>query len=187
MGNYVQAQYNQASSDGMGKWLLITTVGGRTGDLVRVDLSSFTQMLTNGRRVNTVQWSPNGIYAEYFDTVTAGIGTLHVINTLTGVDTVVATKVSATPLPVWSNDSHSLAYSTGTHIFTVNIQTHKSLLLTAQGSVSAFAWSITNTQQMVVAIGDGKSGIYLVDTQNNTWTKLDNANVLGPIQWTQIP
>jgi Tol biopolymer transport system component len=110
-----------------------------------------------------------------------------VINILTGIDTVIAAGVSDTPFPAWSADSQQLVYSTGMHIFTADVQTHKSFQIKIQGPASAFVWSLTTSQQIVVAVGDGQPGTYLVDTQHNTWIQLDKANVLGPIQWTQIP
>ncbi|MBV9228907.1 MAG: hypothetical protein JOZ18_06310, partial [Chloroflexi bacterium] len=148
----------------------------------------FVEKLTVGKQVQVAQWSPDGNTVDYFEALANGKGIFHVVNAATGTDTVVATSATATPLPAWSADSKLLAYSTGTHTFIVNLQTPGvSQPLKPQSKVTAFNWSATSPSQLVLALGDGQQGLYLVDTQRGTMLQLDKETIQGPILWTQIP
>jgi Tol biopolymer transport system component len=187
-GDYVQATYSKTVHDSTGSWLLVTAQAGLPGDVIRIDLNSAIERLTRGKQVSSAQWSPDGLYIDYFDTFSSGVGTLHVVNVLTGNDTLIATGVINDPAPVWSPDSQSLVYSTGMHVLIANLAAPKtSQQLKLQGPASAFSWSPTSPNRLVVAMSDGQQGIYLVDTQHDTTSALDKKELRGPIMWTQIP
>ncbi len=153
-----------------------------------VDLSASYTLLTYGKRVEMTQSSLDGEYIYYLDSVSSEMGTLHIINTATRVDTIIDLNVTRDPAPVWSPDGQRLAYSTGTHILVVNMQTIKaSQPLKIQGLATALSWSVSLPNQLVIALGDGQQGIYLVDTQHDTSLQLDSSNARSPILWTQIP
>jgi hypothetical protein len=188
-GDFVQAIYSRAGHGGIGSWLLVTAMAGRPA-LERVDVLPGTGIipLTGGKQVNFAWWSPNGAWVDYLDSISSGVGTLHVVNVMTGVDTLVAKGVANDPAPVWSVDSQRLAYSTGTQTFVVDVQAgSKPVLLHLQGPAFALLWSVGSTHQLVVALGDGHQGIYLVDTQRNTAMQVDTQGISGDIQWTLIP
>ncbi len=187
-GNYIQADYSQAGHNGIGCWLLVTKNAGVSGDILNVDLSTIATKLTNGKQASNAQWSPDGNAINYFATLSNGMGMLHVVNILTGTDTLIASSVAAEPLPVWSTDSRRLAYSTGTHVQVVDTHTPGTLqTLKPQGRVVALSWSATSPSQLVLATGDGSQGLYLVDSQNGTTRQLDKETMQGPILWSQIP
>ncbi len=149
---------------------------------------AFPVVLTHGKQVNVAQWSPDGTHIEYLDAGSSGIGSLHVVNTLTATDTLVSSAVAIEPLPAWSANGQSLVYTTGTQIVVVNIQsTQKSLTLKLQGPATSFIWSLTSPSQLVVAVSDGQQGIYIVDTQHSTMQQLDQHDMSGAILWTQVP
>jgi Tol biopolymer transport system component len=158
-------------------------------DMQRVDLNGNAAQLTHGKQVHDAQWSPDGTYIDYFDVLsTARMGTLHQINVTTGIDRSTAIGVTTDPAPTWSADSQHLLYSTGVHIFFTNMQTTQSpQQLKLQGPVSAFTWFTTSSQQLVVSIGDGQDGTYLIDIQNHTTIQIDKEDFKGPISWTEIP
>src|SRR5260221_426647 len=87
-GDYVQAIYSRNGDDGTGSWLVVTSVAGRAGDLWRIDVTPGTGFvrLTNGRQVSFAQWSPGGMYVDYLDALSSGVGSLHAVNVVTGVD-----------------------------------------------------------------------------------------------------
>lgn len=189
-GDYVQAIYSRNGHGGVGSWLIVASFAGRAADLWRIDVMSAPAMipLTNGKQVNFAQWSPDGMYVDYLDTLSAGVGTFHVVNVATGVDTLIASSVASNPAPAWSADSQQLAYSTGTKIGIVNLQAgNQTRYLKLRGSASAFIWSATSPHQLVVALSDEQPGIYLVDTQRNSSQQLDKESTGGPIAWTEIP
>jgi Tol biopolymer transport system component len=187
-GDYIQAIYSQAGHNGAGSWQVITSQAGLPGDIKMVDLSASYTLLTYGRQVNMAQWSPNGEYIYYLDAVSSEMGTLHIINTATRVDTIIDLNVTVDPMPVWSPDGQRLAYSTGTHILVVNMQAiNAAQPLKIQGLATALSWSASLPNQLVIALSDGQQGIYLVDTQHDTSLQLDSSNARGPILWTQIP
>lgn len=189
-GDYVQAVYNRTGHDGVGSWLLVNSVAGRRGDLWYVDVISTSKLiaLTAGKQVGFTGWSPNGIQVDYLDNISAGVGTLHTVNVATGIDTLIATGVANEPAPKWSVDSQQLVYSTGTQTFIVNLAADKKfLLLKLQGPASAFAWSASSPDQLLVALNDNQQGIYLVDVKHNTSLRLDTLGINASIRWTQIP
>jgi len=57
------------------------------------------------------------------------------------------------------------------------------------GPASAYVWSVTanSSRQLVVAQNDVQQGIYLVNTQQNTFAQVDHSGANGPIWWTEIP
>ena len=189
-GNYSQALYSRNGHSGTGSWLLVTIPVGQTANLWRVDITpgALPIVLTHGKQVNVAQWSPDGTHIEYLDTVSSGIGSLHVINAITGTDTLVSSGVASEPLPTWSANGQSLVYNTGTQIVVVNIQTTgKPLILKLQGPATSFIWSLASPSQLVVAVSDGQQGIYIVDTQHSTMQQLDRHAMNGTIVWTQVP
>ncbi len=187
-GDYVQAAYNRAGHNNTGSWSVITSQEGQPGDLLTVNLAAGITRLTSGKQINAAQWSPDGKYIAYLDAVSSGVGTLHVVSTITGLDTLVATSVTSDPAPAWSPDSQRIAYSTDMHILISNVQDSKtSQPLKLAGPASALSWSASDPNGLVLATQDGQQGIYLADTQHDTWLQLDKDSVRGPILWTQIP
>ena len=184
-GNYTQATYSQMGNHGVGSWLLVMSQVGHGGDMLSVDLDLVTQSLTSGKQVYNAVWSPDGNYVDYFDGLTTDMGTLHEVNVSTDSDTQIATDVAANPIPSWSADSSSLLFSTGNHLFIL----HKKGLqqIKPQGPALAMSWSASSSHQLIVALGDGQAGIYMVDTQNNTVTQIDKMGMSGSILWSEIP
>lgn len=189
-GDYVQAVYSRNGHNGMGSWLVVNSASGRAGDAWRIDVtpgSGFIQ-LTSGKQVSFAQWSPDGTHIDYLDTLSSGVGAFHVVNVMTGVDSLIARSAANEPAPTWSVDGQELAYSTGTQIGIVILQaSNQLLLLNLKGATSAFIWSATSPHQLVVALSDVHEGIYLVDTQHNTSQQVDKLGVSGVIEWTEIP
>jgi len=187
-GDYAQATYSRAGQNNTGGWLLVTAVAGLPGDILSMNLTADTTRLTFGKQVSFAQWSPDGVRVDYFDALSAGTGNLHVVHTITRIDTLIAAGTAQDPLPAWSSDGQHLAYSTGTHVLIIDAQTIKtSEPLKIQGSATALSWSATSPQQLVIAVDDGQPGLYLVDTQHDTILQLDKEGTRGPISWTQIP
>jgi Tol biopolymer transport system component len=193
-GDYVEATYSRSGNGGTGSWLLITSQAGLPGDVISLDLTATSKKLTNGKQVSFAQWSPDGTNINYFDQFSSGSGTLHVISSTTGNDTVIANDAASLPAPTWSGDGQRLAYSTGSHVLVASVQTGSLASkigplqpLKLQGVATALSWSVTSPHQLVLAIDNGQVGIYLVDTQRNTSLQLDKSTTNGPIQWTQIP
>lgn len=190
VGDYVQAIYNRNSNNNTGSWLIVTSVAGRAGDLWRVDVlpgSGFVP-LTSGKQVNFAQWSADGVHVDYLDALSSGIGAFHIVNVLNGVDSQIATAVVNDPAPAWSTDGQELVYSTGTRIGIINLHAgNRTLFLKLNGVASTFAWSVTSSHQLVVALRDMSQGIYLVDTLHNTSLQMDRLGADGPIEWMEIP
>jgi hypothetical protein len=187
-GDYSEAVYNRTGHAGAGSWLLVSSSGSHAGDIVRVDLSFTSVQLTSGRKASNVQWSPDAMNADYLDTLSSNMGTLHEVNTTTGVDQRIATGVTTEPQPAWSGNGQRLVYSTGMHVYiATTAAAGKVQQLALPGSASAFAWSTTSSQQLIVATNDGQPGIYLLNTDHNASIQLDRENMLGPVLWTQIP
>src|SRR6266568_3392733 len=175
---------------GAGSWLLVTSVLGRAGNLWRIDVTpgAYPVALTSGKQVNFAQWSSDGTQVDYLDSISSGVGTLYIVNVTTVVNTLIAKGVANEPAPAWSVDGQQLVYNTGTHTIVINVQGNKKLQpLTLQGLASAFVWSATSPHQLVVALSDGKQGVYLVDTQHNSTLQLDQQAINGPILWTEVP
>jgi Tol biopolymer transport system component len=188
-GDYVQAIYSYNGHGGVGSWLIVASFAGQASDLWRLDITgSGIVPLTSGKQINFAQWSPDGMYVDYLDALSAGVGAFHVVNVATGTDTLISQSVASNPAPAWSADSQELVYNTGTKIGVVNLQTgNQTQYLSLHGSASAFIWSATSPHQLVVALSDGQPGIYLVDSQHNTFQQLDKEGTSGPIAWTEIP
>ncbi|HLX40956.1 MAG TPA: hypothetical protein VKR42_10495 [Ktedonobacteraceae bacterium] len=189
-GNYTQAVYSSSGHGDAGSWLLVTSSAGQIVTLWRVDVTpgALPVVLASGKQLNVAQWSPDGTYIEYLTSVISGVGSLHVINTVTGTDTPIASGVASEPLPAWSSDGQSLVYNTGMQIVVVSIQaSRKPFMLKLQGPATSFIWSLTSPSQLVVAVSDGQQGIYLVDTRNFTTQQLDQHAMSGTVLWTQVP
>ncbi|MBV9256426.1 MAG: PD40 domain-containing protein [Ktedonobacteraceae bacterium] len=187
-GDYLQAVYSRTGHNGVGSWLLVTNNAGTPGDVISVDLASSVERLTVGKQVYVAQWSPDGNAIDYFEALSNGMGVFHVVNTTTGTDTLIASRAAAEPLPAWSADSQRVVYSTGGSISIVDLRTPGVFqTLKQQGKALALSWSITSPAQLVLAIGDGQRGLYLVDGQNKTSLQLSKEPVQGPILWTEIP
>jgi hypothetical protein len=122
-GDYTQAIYTQVGCAGSGCWLLVRAHGNLPGDLLTVNVATgAATALTKGKQVSVAQWSPNGQYINYLDREAGASGTLHIIDTLTGSDTTLASGIISTPPPTWSPDSQQIVYNSGTHILVVNVQ-----------------------------------------------------------------
>jgi len=189
-GDYVQAIYNRNGNNSTGSWLVVTSVAGRARDLWRINAvpgAGFV-LLTTGKQVSFAQWSADGMHVDYLDALSSGVGTFHVVNVRTGVDSLIATGVVNDPAPTWSTDGQELVYSTGTRIGIVNLHAgNRALYLKLNGIASTFAWSVTSSHQLVVSVRDMSQGIYMVDTLHNTSLQMDKLGASGPIEWTEIP
>ncbi|HVB75174.1 MAG TPA: zf-HC2 domain-containing protein [Ktedonobacteraceae bacterium] len=189
-GDYAQAIYSRNGHGGAGSWLVITSIAGRAGDIWYIDITSgaiFTQ-LTRGQQVNFAEWSPDGTSIGYLDTLSEGVGTFHIVNVDTAVDTSVASGVTYNPAPAWSLVSPQVAFSTGTSIGIASTQAAASPhYLTLKGAASALAWSVASPDQLVAGMNDGQQGIFLVDTQHDHAVQADKLGTGGPILWTMIP
>lgn len=187
-GNYTQADYSLMGHNGVGSWLLVMDNAGVPGDIISVDLTTVVEKLTTGKQVYVAQWSPDGNTIDYFDTLSNGMGVLHVVNTTTGTDTLIASGATAEPLPAWSADSQHIAYSTGTNVVIADLHTPGATqTLKQQGKAVAFSWSTSSPSQLILATGNGQQGLYLVDTQHGTALQLAKEAIQGPILWTEIP
>jgi Tol biopolymer transport system component len=189
-GDYVQAIYSFNGHGGVGSWLLVASAAGRATNLWRLDAvqGMLPVMLTSGKQVNFAQWSPDGSQIDYLDSISLGVGAFHVVNVTTQVDTFIASSVTNTPNPAWSSTGQQLVYSTGTQTVVVDLQKGKKLsTLSLHGLASTYIWSATSSNQLVLALGDGQPGIYLVDTQRRTTHQIDSEATDGPIVWTEIP
>ncbi|HEV2661924.1 MAG TPA: hypothetical protein VGU68_15045, partial [Ktedonobacteraceae bacterium] len=185
-GDYLEARYSQNGSGATGKWLLVA--GKAAGTIVTLNLAGGIEQVAAGQQISDAQWSPDGLSIGYFAAVASGSGTYHVVNTLTGVDTPIATGVVTNPSPAWSSDGSHLAYSTGMRTLIVDMQKSATVqALKQQGTVTAFSWSATDPARLVLVQSNGQQGIYLVDPQHNTSLNLDKGTIQGPLQWTEIP
>ncbi len=191
-GDFAQALYSRSGHNGVGSWIIVTTIAGRAGDIWRIDVTpgaAFVQ-LTRGRQVNFAGWSPDGTWIGYLDSLSEGVGTFHIVNASSAIDATVATGVAYTPTPAWSIDSQQVAFSTGTRVGVANMQSPANpRYLTLKGTASALSWSgsPTSLNQLVVAMNNVQQGIYFVDTQHNTTFLADKLGADGPILWTVIP
>ena len=189
-GDYVQAIYSRTARNGTGGWLFVTSYLGRAANLVSIDLTPGTipTILTRGKQVNFAQWSPDGTYVDYLDSISSGVGTLHVVNVNTATDMLVAIGVTNEPTPAWSADDQQLVYSTGQQSVIVDVQGSLTLHpLKIHGLASFFSWSVSSPHQLVIALNDEQTGVYLVDTQRNSALQLDQQALDSPIFWTEIP
>ena len=189
-GDYAQAIYSINGHNGVGSWLLVASTAGRATNLWREDAVQGTLpvILTSSKQVNFARWSPDGSQIDYLDSISLGVGAFHVVNVATLTDTFIASSVADTPAPAWSNTGQQLVYSTGTQTVVVDLQKGKKLYtLALQGLASTYTWSADSSNQLVLALGDGQPGIYLVDTQRHTTHQIDPEATDGPILWTEIP
>ena len=191
-GDYAQAIYSRSGHGGAGSWMVITSIVGRAGDIWRIDVTPGAPIiqLTRGRQVNFAEWSPDGAFIDYLDSLSEGVGVFHIVNTATALDTTVASGVAYAPAPAWSVDSQQVAYSTGTRVGIASVHTPGNpRYLTLKGVASALSWSAsaTSLNHLVVAMNDVQQGIYFVDTQHNTTFLADKLGADGPILWTVIP
>ena len=189
-GDYVQAIYSRTARNGTGGWLFVTSYLGRAANLVSIDLipGTIPTILTRGKQVNFAQWSPDGTYVDYLDSISSGVGTLHIVNVNTATDMLVATGVTNEPTPAWSADDQQLVYSTGQQSVIVDVQGSLTLHpLKIHGLASFFSWSVSSQHQLVIALNDEQTGVYLVDTQRNSALQLDQQALDSPIFWTEIP
>lgn len=187
-GDYAQAIYSRNGDNGVGSWLVITSVAGQPGDMWRIDAipgSRFVQ-LTTGRLVNYAQWSPDGSAIDYLDTLSSGVGSLYVVNVSTAINHLIASGVTAQPAPVWSADSQQIAFSTGMRVGIAALQS-SIRYLPLKGAASVLSWFVTSTHQLIVVMNDGQQGIFLEDIQQNISQQLDKRGTNGPLLWTQIP
>jgi Tol biopolymer transport system component len=189
-GDYVQAIYSRTGRNDTGSWLFVTSYLGRAANLVSIDLTpgAIPAILTSGKQVNFAQWSPDGTYVDYLDSISSGVGTLHVVNVNTAADMLVSAGVTNDPAPAWSADGQQLVYNTGKQSVVVDVQgSLKFHPLKIRGLASLFSWSVSSPHQLVIALNDGQTGVYLVDTQRNTVLQLDQQAFNSPILWTEIP
>jgi Tol biopolymer transport system component len=190
-GDYVQAIYSRAGDGGMGSWLLVASYLGRAANLWRLDVTpgAVPVELTNGKQVNYAQWSPDGTQVDYLDSISSGVGTLHVVTVTSLVDMFIASGVTNEPAPAWSVNGKELVYSTSRQTVVADIQQGSFRLhsLKLRGLASTFMWSPSSPQQLIVALSDGQPGAYLVDTQHNTTLQVDQRAITSPILWTEIP
>ena len=192
-GDYAQAIYSRNGHGGIGSWLLLTSLDGRAGNIWRLDITSgaLPVALTSGKQVNFARWSPDGASIDYLDTISSGIGTLHIINATTASNLFTATGVAADPAPAWSPNNQQLVYSTGLQTVVVSLQsmqpTAKTQTLKLRGAASAFIWSTTSPHQLVIALTDEQQGVYLIDTQSNTSHQVDQSGIDGPLVWSEVP
>ncbi len=189
-GDYVQAIYSRPGHNGMGSWLLVTSIAGRAGDLWYIDAVSGAVLtpLSSGKQVGLAWWSPDGTEADYLDSISSGVGSLHVVNLTAGIDAPIADGVADEPAPAWSVNSQELVYSTGTQTIVFNLHSSKKAFpLKLHGPASTFVWSDNSPDRLVAALNDGQQGIYLVDTRHNTSRQMDSLGINGPILWTEVP
>jgi WD40 repeat protein len=181
-GNYLQATYSRAGHNGVGSWLLISAAQG----LQYVDLTSYAGPLTleRGSRVAQGSWSPDGTRIAYLEGLSGGMGTLHLLNLTSGVDTRVANSVSVSPAPAWSSDARELAYTSGSQVAVVRVANPaQKTSLTLPGAISTLAWSLTS-DHLIVALSNG---LYIADLHSASARRIDPQGATGPIVWTEIP
>lgn len=185
-GDYTQAVFSRYGEQGTGGWLLSRTLKTNIDTILSLALTGTVRTVANGSQLGIAQWASDNKHITYYEALTSGIGTLHSVDTTTGQNILVAPMVQSTPTPIWSNDGQHLLYSVGTHSFVTDAQNNKTQL-SITGIVSTFAWSTTPSHIAVLAMKDGKQGVYLIDIQHNTAKVLSTQNVTGPIVWTQVP
>ncbi len=189
-GDDAQAIYSRNGHNGVGSWLVIASIAGQAGDIRRIDITPGSRLvqLTSGRQVNFAQWSPDGSAIDYLDSLSAGVGALHIVNAETGADQFIANSVTNYPVaPAWSVDSQQIAFSTGTRIGIASVTGNNTHYLPLKGAAAALIWSAATSHQLIVAMNDGQQGIFLADTQNGSSQQVDSQGTNGPLLWTLIP
>ncbi len=185
-GDYTQAVYSRYGAYGMGDWLLSRALTTNTNVLLSLTLSGVARVVANGSQIGAVQWALDNKHITYFNALASGVGTLHSVDTTTGINTVIAVAVRSTPTPLWSVNGQYLLYSSDTHSTVANTQ-NVSTQLSMIGSASTFIWSTTSSYTAIIATQGGMQGVYLVDTQHKTAKLVSTQDVTGPIVWTQVP
>ena len=182
-GDYTQAVYSRYGDYGSGSWLLCNTLATNTDTLLSLTLTGIVRTIANGSQIGVAQWTQDGQHITYFDSLASGVGTLHSVDTTTGVNIVIAQAVRSTPAPAWSVDGQHLLYSVSAHSFVVDMQNSQAQF-SVTGSASTFTWSTTSLHTAIIATQDG---VYLVDAQHNTAKLVSTQGVIGSIVWTQVP
>lgn len=185
-GDYTQAVFSRYGAYGTGSWLLGRTPTTNVGSILSLTLTGTVRTVASGSQLGVAHWAPDNKHIIYFEALASNVGTLHSVDMTSGVNTLVAQMVNSTPTPTWSNDAQHLFFAVGTHSFVTDVQNNKTQL-SVTGIVSTFAWSTTSSHIAVLAMRNGKQGIYLIDTQHNTAKAVSTQNVTGPIVWTQVP
>ncbi len=186
-GDFTLAIYSrQGAGQQTGDWLLGRALSGNAQTILLLNLTGSIRTLASGSGLGEVQWAPDGKHITYFDLFVSGTGMLHSIDTITGVNTLIASAVSGTPAPVWSGDGQHLLYAAGSHTFVVDGQNRKTQL-GPKGTDVAFAWSTTSPQMVLIVLQKSVQSIYLVNIGQNTAKAVSIADVAGPIVWTQVP
>jgi hypothetical protein len=184
-GDFAQASYSRNGDNGAGSWLLINTQPGQMS-VHSVDLNAQVRLLVMGKQVSVAQWSPNGTAIDYLEAQGYGMGNLHVVSLTSGIDTLIATGVVATPQPAWSSDSRMLAYSTSQYTFSAALQAPGGVQTQRLASMATtLIWAVSPSTQLMVGTQDGS--LYLVDGIQHTVIKLDTSSIRAPVEWTQIP
>jgi len=187
-GNFSQAIYASEANNGVGGWLLVDAQSGPIS-LEDVNLVGESSILARGHAVTLAQWSPDADFVDYLVTTNANISALHLVNLANGENRVVADTVASTPLPVWSTDSHRLAYSTGQQIYIYTVASAStSPVSSITATVSALFWllpSPSGTSTLLLVTSQGM--LYAASGTSQPASKLSIDNVQGSVQWTQIP
>jgi Tol biopolymer transport system component len=187
-GDYVQASYARQAASNHGSWLLVVARSNLSGDVLSLDLKGNLLRLSNDKQAAQARWSPDGTRVSYLDNLINGLGVLHVITLSTGSDTSVMAGVLSDPQPVWSPDGQRIAYCTSSQILLSSVQALKvAQPLKLAGPATVLSWSVSNPNQLVLALADGQAGIYLVDIQRDNTLRLDQKPMQGEIRWSLIP
>ncbi|HAE83281.1 MAG TPA: hypothetical protein DCK85_07815 [Ktedonobacter sp.] len=110
------------------------------------------------------------------------------MNIATTADMLVAAGVANEPPPAWSVDSQQLVYNTAKQTVIVDVQGSLQYHpLKIRGLASLFSWSVSSPRQLIIALNDEQTGIYLVDTQRNVTLQVDQQAINGPLLWAEIP
>src|SRR5258708_31894568 len=72
-GDYVQAIYSRNGHEGMGSWLLVTSISVLAGNLRRIDVTPGAGFvsLTYGKQVSFAQWSSDGTRVDYLVSISS--------------------------------------------------------------------------------------------------------------------
>jgi Tol biopolymer transport system component len=165
-------------------------MGGKAGDIYTADLNTqLVERQTRGKEATNAQWSPDGRFITYLNTLSSNAGSLHQVAIDTQQDLQIGTGASSDPAPLWSLDRQQLAYSTGEALSIVNEQGQARVhIVGPQGHVTALSWSSSNPALVILGLSDQHKGIYLIDSHSNRVQQVDGVGgVEGGIQWSEIP
>ncbi len=179
-GDYVQAIYSRRGASGSGGWILTRPLSSSTQRLLTLTLNATFYELVNGNSFEAIQWLADGRHIGYLDG-----NILHILDTTNGNDTLVARGVQNAPAPSWSPDGLHVAYSTGTQSLVTNLSDGTSQVLIA-GHTSAFLWSITNPNTVLVTLPQAQ-GYSITVVQKPYATVISTSAPITVIAWTQIP